>query len=829
MSKKKSKKIKKIKKTKQVSDIPKEISGIGNLLSRSWFPYALFGLLSILYFIRIFINNEVFLSAEGGNYTDGSRQSFDFLINLFRESTLWTHSYGGYPVSASLVERFHWVFIGLFWTFMSSFRAVTLYLMLITFGSGCFMYLFLRSISINRLPAVIMGIVYMFSPLYLSLTYAFHITKMSVIALLPMLIYFVEKVTSSGKWIFSLLLAFGIGCVIYTAHLQMAYFALWGVAYYVLFKIIIMLKEKINLRILLYRCTLIIIATVLGLGMGFRGAYPPYKHNKTVSKRAYVNEQEQKKFAASWGFHSEEVASLVVPEFGGYNDTYWGKNGFKINVEYFGFLPIFFLFLSFGMLRRNPYVLFSFIAFVFCILFALGSHTPVHSFCYHLIPGVKNLRGPSMISFLFVFAAVVMASAVLDRLFFMTDKNQKVEESFQRKCFYFAIGAAIFSVIVGTMPKILLVPWKTIFYSDISPQREQLFEANLQYFSRGFLFFALYSGIIAVLLYFRRRKRITVCVIFFILVVIGVFDEWRVGRKFLNTVSVPGGIIEKPKAAAYEWIKEKDKSLFRVFPYHLGTNYSHFLYEGITMITNFHDFTIKRYDNLMGLFYSVFYNILRGQFTQNEDFFCKILNLTNTKYLVSQSEIPIQTFEKKFQGDGLFVIENTAALPWYYIVKQVKVVQNEEQILMDILSGTTDLKSTAIIEENPPSEFTMTAPVDSAAAESITLLSDNIDRGEISFEIQTNFPSFFVLSENYHPDWYAYVDGNEQDIYRTQYVWKGVFIPEGSHTLEFRFLPDAVVFSSMITKTSLIIIFAGFVISLFWNRVVRKRQSVGTV
>ena len=54
--------------------------------------------------------------------------------------------------------------------------------------------------------------------------------------------------------------------------------------------------------------------------------------------------EEQLAFARSWSLHPEEVGSLVVPQFGGYqsareNNRYWGRNAAKLNSEYFGILP----------------------------------------------------------------------------------------------------------------------------------------------------------------------------------------------------------------------------------------------------------------------------------------------------------------------------------------------------------------------------------------------------------------------------------------------------------------------------------------------------------
>ena len=44
-----------------------------------------------------------------------------------------------------------------------------------------------------------------------------------------------------------------------------------------------------------------------------------------------------------------------------------------------------------------------------------------------------------------------------------------------------------------------------------------------------------------------------------------------------------------------------------------------------------------------------------------------------------------------------------------------------------------------------------------------------------------------MVSENYHPFWHAYVDGEERPLFRANYAWKAVAVPEGEHRVELRF------------------------------------------
>ncbi|MBT5718610.1 MAG: hypothetical protein HOI69_03610, partial [Gammaproteobacteria bacterium] len=131
---------------------------------------------------------------------------------------------------------------------------------------------------------------------------------------------------------------------------------------------------------------------------GAEGLFPSYLYTKTESKRAAGEDgqgksaEEQLAFAQSWSLHPEEIGSLLVPEFGGFDDYYWGRNGFKHNSEYFGVLVLLLALVAVPEMRGRPLALFMGGLFVLVLAYALGGHTPVHWLGYHLLPGGKVLR-----------------------------------------------------------------------------------------------------------------------------------------------------------------------------------------------------------------------------------------------------------------------------------------------------------------------------------------------------------------------------------------------------------------------------------------------------
>ncbi len=66
---------------------------------------------------------------------------------------------------------------------------------------------------------------------------------------------------------------------------------------------------------------------------------------------------------------------------------------------------------------------------------------------------------------------------------------------------------------------------------------------------------------------------------------------------------------------------------------------------------------------------------------------------------------------------------------------------------------------------------------------------------------------FAVFSENYYGDgWQAYIDGVEAGHIRVNYVLRGLEIPKGEHTVEFKFDPQVVKTGSSIALGSSILL-----------------------
>ncbi|MGM0478091.1 MAG: hypothetical protein ACQERC_02625 [Bacteroidota bacterium] len=86
---------------------------------------------------------------------------------------------------------------------------------------------------------------------------------------------------------------------------------------------------------------------------------------------------------------------------------------------------------------------------------------------------------------------------------------------------------------------------------------------------------------------------------------------------------------------------------------------------------------------------------------------------------------------------------------------------------------------------------------------------------KIVYDVQADGEQFGVFSEVYYPDgWKAYIDGEEVDIHRVNYLLRGVVLPSGDHELIFEFDEPRFDRSNTIAMTGSILLF-GLMIFFF--------------
>ncbi len=291
------------------------------------------------------------------------------------------------------------------------------------------------------------------------------------------------------------------------------------------------------------------------------------------------------------------------------------------------------------------------------------------------------------------------------------------------------------------------------FVSALKKDRASLLMADML---RSFLFVLVAAILIA--LYIKKKVNAT-------LLIVGVtlataIDLLGFGMKYLNDKSFDSRdkyeANEFPLSNADRKILEDKDPNFRVFNTssleESKTSYYH------KSIGGYHPAKLGIYDDLMAYQLQGAPNV-------------GVVNMLNTKYIIQQ------------QGNDLVAIRNPEALGNAWFVKGLKFVKGpvQEMKALDQLNPA----DTAIVDEQFKSTVTAYTPADSAASIKMTAF----DNDAITYKTSTTAAHAAIFSEIYYKDWKAYIDGQPAGYFKANYVLRGMIIPAGNHTIEFKFQP----------------------------------------
>jgi uncharacterized membrane protein YfhO len=72
-------------------------------------------------------------------------------------------------------------------------------------------------------------------------------------------------------------------------------------------------------------------------------------------------------------------------------------------------------------------------------------------------------------------------------------------------------------------------------------------------------------------------------------------------------------------------------------------------------------------------------------------------------------------------------------------------------------------------------------------------------------------PGLLILSDVYYPGWIVYVDGEQKQILRTDYIFRGVLCDTGEHEITFKYNPRSVRLGIILSLSALFAVFLVFI------------------
>jgi hypothetical protein len=147
-----------------------------------------------------------------------------------------------------------------------------------------------------------------------------------------------------------------------------------------------------------------------------------------------------------------------------------------------------------------------------------------------------------------------------------------------------------------------------------------------------------------------------------------------------------------------------------------------------------------------------------------------------------------------WQQDGIAVLENRRAFPRAYMVPEgVRRTRSDDSALVLMAARPFDAGTQVIVEEGPMDGLPIVRPRIGQPLDPATLplpLSVT-DRSSDQIRVQTpDGPGgFLVLTDLYHRGWRARVDDQPKPVYLANFLLRAVYLPPGSHIVDFVFDP----------------------------------------
>ncbi len=245
------------------------------------------------------------------------------------------------------------------------------------------------------------------------------------------------------------------------------------------------------------------------------------------------------------------------------------------------------------------------------------------------------------------------------------------------------------------------------------------------------------------------------------------------------------------------WLASSNDQAYREAQHTLAMSWA--MVHGIDDVNGFNSLQPRRYtDYVFGpRVDDVSYGYLRDERLLRAD--NPVLSSLNVRYVIVPSGDRLALgphLRPIFEGTHARVYENTRAYPRAYFADRIRADGSPSSVFRQVTAPGFDGRREALVES--ASAPALAPPRGPAGAEASRPGPNALDVVTTTIE-----PRYLVVSEMYFPGWRAYVDGVETAIYRTNYLFRGVVVPAGRHTVRFEYRPASVLTGAVLSLAAL--------------------------
>lgn len=715
----------------------------------------------------------------------------------------------------------------------------------------CF-YVLLIVFDVSPWFAIIGAIAFTFSTFNFINIDAGHAGKGNAIALMPLVLAGIKLALGNKKIIGALLTGIALSLQLAAGHLQITYYLLFIILAWMIAETILAFKNK-TIPNLIKTAGFLIVAAALGVGINITnllvteeyGKYSIRSQSELTAKTENSNAEETKStgldkdYALQWSNGVTEPFTLLIPNFfGGSNvgdkhtqeiltksfksdpqlapqakqiaqgiPSYFGEQPFTAGPIYYGAI-ICFLFVLGMFVVKGAERWWIFGISVLAIFLSMGKNfmSLTDIFFYHF-PLYNKFRSVTFI------LAIAQTTFPLLALFAIRDIiNKKIPLAKLKKdvlyslaitgglCLIFVLMPSFVSVeseVLDAQLKQYNLPMDAIYEARASVRQMDAL--------RSLFFILLAAGTLWMFIIGKLKQEFFALILGLLVLV----DLWGVDKRYVNDEDYERKkksetIVEKTPAD--ELILQDKDPHYRVYnttqrlDQDALTSYYH------KSIGGYHGAKMRRYQEVI--------DILNKQLASTQNLLNPVNNeiyaMLNVKYFIGADS-----------ANRLFAQLNPSANGNAWFVKNYVLVDNADAEYAAIQAFNS--KETCYIDKRFADDVKGTEiKSDSSATIKLTLYQPN----KLVYESTTSSPQIAVFSEVfYDKGWNAYIDGNLVNHFRCDYILRGLKIPEGKHSIEFKFEPKAVQTGQQISLVSSILLYGGLVLVLLFNIFKRPKTT----
>ena len=515
---------------------------------------------------------------------------------------------------------------------------------------------------------------------------------------------------------------------------------------------------------------------------------------------------------------SEYLLTLLFPDFYGSpalplcftpaNTSYGNYNEICI----YGGIPVLLLALTCVPYVRERFVAFYLITSLTAISMAMGSilYYPLAAY----VPGL-NMSTPTRILYVFGFSFSVLAALGNQMLLGRSDSRRKWAVALWFAVLVFAVMAGLY---VQTDQGLLLATnsIRGLDHQKILTDMRDFFHPLSPILLKPLLLLGVSLYLLCAFLISKKK------IFQMLLLVVLLYDLMSFGWLY-NTASPKQ--LEYPETGGIRFLKE-DPDPFRV------VTFGSFLHNsmvpfGIQDAGGYSSFYPRRFGDFLHLSQRGLETPLPDQHSRwsfFSSFGSPLLDLINIKYLVTSPNVAIQSDKAELvYEDEVRIYRNKGVFQRAFFVPQYTVLENKEDVYRAIAGFTSeDFKQRVILESPPnfgPGEGAWGLKDHEQAAVKIV----NYQADRIDIEVSSPGKGFVVIGDNFHPGWKAYVDGREGSVIRANYIMRAVPVVGGNHRITLVFKPSLILWGMLMSAVGWLSLLMVMGIYLFW-RVSKKEK-----